>query len=260
MSTPARKHVGKGGLVGSAIGLIAVLIVLGALVLILGVKVRRLNGELADTQKQLTQSTAANAQLQDQLTKAKAATVLVQSQLDKETTLAGDLQSQVVQAKADTARVQSLADDQNAHVTDIESQLKKTKAQVSDLQNQISDDAAGSSAVLEQAKAQDADLQAQIKKANDNVERLQSWFLKERHLPVTTRFEKVEGGRSFTLHVTNLYVKPLDVSIAIAGAVNTRTQKNSIEGSATLDVETLTAGESVVISSDGYNPVTLSVQ
>ena len=79
-------------------------------------------------------------------------------------------------------------------------------------------------------------------------------------MPVTTSFEKIHGGRSFTLHISNLYLQPLSVDISITGPEKTRSQSNVIGGGGTLAVEKLAAGENVVIASDGYDPVNLTVQ
>jgi hypothetical protein len=260
MNNPAPGDRFKGRQKGSAYGTVAILAVLGAVVVVLGIKLVQESKLVANDEAQQSLATAAAATAQAELAQSKAAAAQFQSSLTKAAAQQADLQTQLDQSKEASSRLQSLADEEKAHTADLQSQLDKAKAQVSDLQTQVSDDAAGAAAVLEQVKGQEADLQSQVKKAQDNVAQLQAWFLKARHLPVTTSFEKVAGGRSFTLHVTNLYAQPLNVSIAITGAVNTRSQKNAIDGGATLDVETLTAGENVVVSSDGYDPVTLSVQ
>jgi len=257
-SPPAQQDTVNGPLIPGA--RILVWVVPTVFVIALGLIAGHLNTQLADVQKQLAQSAAAATQAQAELAQAKAASAQLQSQLQKADSQQTDLQTQLDQSKVAADHLQSLADEEKAHGADLQSQLDKAKAQVSDMQTQIADDSAGSAALLEQTKSLNADTQAQLKKSQDDISQLQSWFVKARHLPVTTAFEKVDGGRSFTLHVSNLYAQPLSVGIAITGAVNTRTQKNSIDGSATLDVEKLTAGENVVISSDGYDPVTLSVQ
>jgi hypothetical protein len=260
MNNPARRQELKGRLNGSAYGTVALLVVLGAVVVVLGIRIGRQGRELADTKQQLTESQAATVQAQAELTKAKAATAQVQSQLEKANIQIADAQAQLGQEKDATKQMQSLVDEEKSQVTDAQSQLKSARAQVTDLQTQVNDDAAGSAALLDQTKAQVGDLQAQVKKTQDSVDQLQSWFQANRHMPVTTSFEKVDGGRSFTLHVKNLYSRSLTVAIAVTGAVNTRSQDNSIDGGATLDVPKLTAGENVIISSSGFDPVTLSVQ
>jgi hypothetical protein len=50
------------------------------------------------------------------------------------------------------------------------------------------------------------------------------------------------------------------VDITVTGAGKTRTQSNTVAVGATVNVEKLAAGESVVIASEGYNPVRLTVQ
>ena len=79
-------------------------------------------------------------------------------------------------------------------------------------------------------------------------------------MPVTTSLEKVQGGRSFTLHINNLYLQPVSVDISITGADKARSQHSIIGSGATQNVEKLAAGESVSITSEGYDPVKLTVQ
>jgi hypothetical protein len=50
------------------------------------------------------------------------------------------------------------------------------------------------------------------------------------------------------------------VDITVTEAGKTRTQANIVEVGATVTVEKLAAGDSVVIASEGYNPVRLTVQ
>jgi len=85
-------------------------------------------------------------------------------------------------------------------------------------------------------------------------------------MPVTTSFESSSWGSSFsthngyTLRINNLNPQPLKVDVTVTGAGKTRTQSNIIEVGATVNVEKLASGESVVIASEGYNPVHLTVQ
>ena len=115
-------------------------------------------------------------------------------------------------------------------------------------------------AQLDQAKIQSMDLQSRLQKAEGEIAELQPLLLKARHMPVTTSLEKVHGGRSFTLHINNLNVQPLSVNVSITGPDKARSQTNIIGASATLNVEKLAPGETVVIASDGFDPVTLTAE
>jgi len=50
------------------------------------------------------------------------------------------------------------------------------------------------------------------------------------------------------------------VAITVTGPGKTRSQTSTIGAGATLSVDKLVVGEKVVIASEGYDPVTLTVQ
>jgi hypothetical protein len=112
---------------------------------------------------------------------------------------------------------------------------------------------------MDQAKIQALDLQARLHKAEADIAQLQPMLLKARHMPVTATFEKTHGDR-FTLHINNLDRQPLTVSVTVANAGKTRSQSNVIGAGATLNVEKLTAGDSVTVAGDGYDPLNLTVE
>jgi hypothetical protein len=109
-------------------------------------------------------------------------------------------------------------------------------------------------------------LQSKLQKAESDLAKVQPLVLKARNMPVTTSFESSQWGSSFsthsgfTLRINNLNPQPLKVDITVTGAGKTRTQSNTVAVGATVNVEKLAAGESVVIASEGYNPVRLTVQ
>ncbi|HXQ80315.1 MAG TPA: hypothetical protein VN775_03320 [Opitutaceae bacterium] len=259
---------------GSCYALLAGCLVLAIVIIVLGVKVHRLNAQAAqvpDLQAQVTQAKSDTALAQAELDKAKAASTLVQSQLDKAKSQQSDLQSQLVQSKAASTQMQSQLDKAKAQSTDLQSQLDKAKAQSADLQAQLSQAAAGSSQLLsqlDQEKSRSMDLQSRLQKAESEIAQAQPLILKARQMPVTTSLEKSHGGPfdlasargSFTLHIKNLHPQPVSVAITIAGPEKTRSQTNTIGVGATLNVDKLSAGEKVVIASEGYDPVALTVQ
>jgi hypothetical protein len=79
-------------------------------------------------------------------------------------------------------------------------------------------------------------------------------------MPVTTSFQKVHGGRRFILQIKNLYLQPLTVTVTVTGPGKNRSQSNIIGGGGTLNVAELSAGEKIVVASEGYDPVNLTVQ
>lgn len=262
----------KSTLSGTFFGVLAACLVLAIVIVVLGVKVHNLNAQLPDIQTQLTSAKAETAKAQTELGEAKAASSELQSHLDKAKVTSSDLQAQLDKAKSQEAALQSQLDKakaDKAQTADLQSQLEKANAKSADLQNQLIQAAAGSAqllAQLDQTKSQSLDLQSRLKKAEDALADLQPLVLKARKLPVTTSFESGQWGssfathNSFTLHINNLSPQPLKVDITVTGEGKTRTQSNIIDVSAALKVEKLAAGESVVIASEGYDPVRLTVK
>jgi hypothetical protein len=233
------------------------------LVIILGFKVHGLNSEVADAQKQLADANAATALAQTDLGQAKAASASLQSQLDNAKSQQSNLQSQVELSKSTSTQMQARLDRDKDASDQLQARLDSDKVHATELRAQLDQTTSGSTQLLSdlnQAKIQSMDLQARLQKAESDIAALQPLLMKTGHMPVTTSFEKVPGGRSFTLHVNNLYLQPVSVDITATGGEKTLSQHSIIGSGATQNVEKLVAGENVVITSEGYDPVRLVVQ
>jgi uncharacterized phage infection (PIP) family protein YhgE len=245
------------------LGILAACIVLAIVIIVFGVKVHRLNTQLADTQTQLAKAKADAAQQQTELAKAQSDTSDLQTELKKAKAQQADLQSQLDLAKDASNQLQTQLDKGKAQVTDLQAQVDKGKGQSADLQAQLTQANTGSAQLLsqlDQAKIQSMDLQSRLQKAESDVAQLQPMLLKTRHMPVTTSFEKGHWSSAYTLHINNLYQQPVTVNLTITGPDKTRTQSSVIGAGGTLNVEKLAAGDKVAIASDGYDPVNLTVQ
>jgi DNA repair exonuclease SbcCD ATPase subunit len=259
---------------GSVLGILAAFLFLAIVILVLLGKVHRLNSKLQqgpDTQRQLDQAKSDVAQAKAELEKASAAPAALQAQLDKAKGQQAALQSQVDQLKGASEQHQLKLDEARAQSAELQAQLDRVKVQLGVLQAQLSQAASRSSqllAQLDQEKARSLDLQSQLQKTKGDIAQLQPVVEKARHMPIKTSFEKILGGpfeivsaaRSLTLHVNNLYLEPLSVDIAITSAGNTRSLSRTIEAGATLNIEKLADGDTVVISSEGYDPVSLTAE
>jgi hypothetical protein len=248
----------------SPIGIIiAVCVVLAIVIIVFNAKVRHLNATASDAQTQLTQAKTQAAQAQADLDKAKAQSADLQSQLDKSKSQLSDLQSQVEQSKNTAADLQSQVDKAKAQLADLQSQLDKAKQQSADVQSEL-DQANTQSAErltqLDQAKSQAMDLQSQLNNAQSDIAALRPLAVRARHMPISTSLDKSFWSSSFTLHISNSYPQPISVNISVTGPGKPRSQSNVIAGGGTLDVEKLSAGEKVVITADGYDPVNVAVQ
>jgi len=264
MNDPKAAHHPKSPQTG-AIALLATFaacVVFAIIIIVLGVKVHSRSAELADTQKQLAQAQSDRTKAQADLAKAAAATADLQSQLDKAKSQSTDLQAQLDQGKSSLSDLQTQLDKGKAQTAEVQAQLDKSKAQSADLQNQLNQATAGSTQLLtqlDQAKIQSMDMQSRLQKAESDIAQLQPMLLKTRHMPVTTSFDKEHWGHAVTLRVNNLNRQPLSVNLSINSQGKSRSQSNVIGAAATLNVDKLESGDTVVVASDGYDPVNLTV-
>ena len=237
-------------------------VVIAILVIIFGVKIHHLNTQVAEAQMQLTQAKSETTQALAEAEKDRVASAGLQSQLDNGKSKSADLQSQLDLSKDASVQLEAQLDKTKAQSAFVQSQLDSSKTQSAGLQSQLNDEISGSSQLLtqlDQAKIRSMDLQSRLQAAENDIAQLQPLLLKARHMPVTTSFESVHGGRSVTLHINNLYLQPVSVDVTITGSDKTRSQLRVIGGGAMLNVENLAVGENVVISSDGCDPVYLTV-
>jgi septal ring factor EnvC (AmiA/AmiB activator) len=260
-TTPREKARKTGAF--ALLGTFAACIIFAVILIILGAKLHRRDAQLADTQKQLVQAKSDGAKTQAELAKVQSSSGDLQAQLDKAKAQAADLKSQVDDAKSASTDLQSQLDKAKAETAEVQTQLDKSKAQSADLQNQLNQSTAGSAQLLtqlDQAKIQAMDMQSRLQKAEADISQLQPMLLKTRHMPVTTSFEKEHWGHAVTLHVNNLNPQPLSVNLTINSQGKNRSQSHVIGAAGTLAVGKLAIGDKVVIASDGFDPVNLTVQ
>lgn len=263
MSDPSVPHHEKHRQPPPFLGTLVACVILVIVIIVFGIKVHRLNAQVDAAQKQATDSKSETAKVQSDLDKAKSQSEDLQAQLVKAKAQSADLQARLDQSKDAATQMQSQLEKDKTQSADLLAQLGKSKAQSADLENQLRQATAGSTQLLtqlDQAKIQTMDLQSRLQTAENDLSQLQPMLLKARHMPVTASVEKIHGGRSFTLHVNNLYVQPLSVNITITGSGKTRSQSNVIGTGATLDIEKLAAGDNVTIASEGYEAVKATAQ
>jgi septal ring factor EnvC (AmiA/AmiB activator) len=251
---------------GPAIAAISVLVVgfvLAVLVIVLGVKLVRLNSKYADQTKQLTDAKAEAAKAEASQQQNAAATAQLQSQIDDGKKQVADMQAQVDRSKVAVTQAQAQLDNEKGQFSDMQSQRDKANAQSADFESQLKQtntEMLQMNTQLDQAKIQSMDLQSRLGKAESDIAELQPLLLRARHMPVTTSVDKSHGDH-FAVHVNNLYLQPLSVNITISGGQDKgRTQSNVIGAGGTLKVDNVAPGASVVIASDGYDPVTVTPQ
>lgn len=246
---------------GLFLALVGALLLLAVVFIVHALKVHKLEHELSDTQKQLTQAQNDAKQAHADLDKAQGHASDLQSQLDQAKSHAADLQAQLDQTKQSTGQMSAQLDKSKADYADLQTKLNSSKAQAADLQNQVTQANSGSAQLvtqLDQAKIQNMDLQTKLQKAENDLTQLQPLLLRARHIPLTTSLDK--HGGSYVLHVKNLYLEPISVDVSISGPEKTRSQTNVIGGGESLAIDKLALGDNVVVSSDGYDPINLTVK
>jgi len=260
---------------GSMLAVLAVCLGLAILVVVLSLRVHRLNTQVAkgaETQQQAAPpAKPENTQALADLDKAKGVLAQLQSKLDKAAAQQGELQSDLGKAKARSADLQSQLDKAKALSADLQSQLDLARSQSADLQSRLDQAASRSSQLLsqlDQEKGRSADLQSRLQRAEGEIAGLQPLIHRARHMPVATSVERVQGSLfglaashgSLTLHINNLSLDPLQVNITVAGPEANRSVSGTIAGGTTLDIVKLAAGEKVAIASESYDTVSVDIQ
>jgi septal ring factor EnvC (AmiA/AmiB activator) len=252
-----REHANKSS------GIRAACFILAVLAGILGFMLFQANSALSDTKTQLAQAKSDSAQAKADLGKATAQSADLQTQLGKANARSTDLQAQLRKSQGQLSDLQARLEKARSQQSDLQGQLDAAKTQTAGLQTRIGDADNRTAELrreLDSAKAQTADLQSQLARAKSDIARLQPIATKASAMPIATAFKKGFFSSGFTLHITNRNPDPLKVNVAIAGSTKTPPKSATIESGATYDVDDLPAGANVVITSDGYDPVNLTVR
>jgi hypothetical protein len=248
---------------GTPFGFLAACLVLAVASIILGTRVHRQNAELADRDAQLSQSNSKAAQAKADLEEAKSQALVLQAQLASEQNQRTELQAQLGVAKRQIGGFQAQVSGDEGRRSDLESQLNSAKTQVAEAQALVASDQGQRrdlQAQLDAAKAQVAGMQADLGKAQGDLTRLHPLLVEARRIPITATFEKSFWDHGFTLHLSNNATAALKVGIAISGSEPARHQSTVLDGGAAVSIMRLPPGEKVVITSEGYDPLSLTAR
>jgi chromosome segregation ATPase len=229
----------------------------------LSTRVHRQRAEIANRNAQLAQSNSKAAQANADLEAAKSQALVLQAQLAHEQNQRTELQAQLGVAKRQIAGFQAQVSGDESRRADLESQLNSAKAQAAAAQAQVAGDQGRQrdlQSQLDAAKAQLAGTQAGLAKAQVDLTRLHPLLVEARRIPIAASFEKSYWDRGFTLHLSNNATTALKVGIAISGSEPARYQTTVLDGGAAVSIMRLPAGEKVVITSEGYDPLSLTAQ
>ena len=242
-----------------ALTVIAVLLALSAAALTY--KLKQQSTTIADARAQMVQANSNTDVAKAELTAANAKSVNLQAQLEKANRGQADLQAQMKKTEELGVNLQAQLDKAQA---DLKSQQATAQTQSSEFQSQLglaNDSAAGLRKELATAKSQIDDLKGQIAKAQAEVTApAQAVAAPPKILPLTAEFKKSFFGGNYSLQVKNTGADPLTLDIGITGSDKTPSRSETIQAGGTLKIDGMVAGASVVIKSDGFQPVTLTAK
>jgi septal ring factor EnvC (AmiA/AmiB activator) len=248
---------------GSSFGLRAACFILALASLVLASMLYQENSTVTDTRTQLAQATDEGTQIKADLDKANIQVAGMQSQLSAATAKSADIQAQLAKAQAQNADLQAQLGKDRSQASDMKAQLDTAKERLSEAQAQISQASDGSALLrkqLDAAKSQIADLQNQQARAQVKGDSgAAQASAPTAAMPVAATFEKSFWTGDFTLHIRNTSPGPLNVTIAVAGSQGQAPVSAKIEGGSIFDLKKLASGANVVLTSDGFSPVNLTV-
>jgi peptidoglycan hydrolase CwlO-like protein len=248
----------------ASFGVRAACCVLGLATLVLAYMVYEENSTVADTGTQLAQATDQGLQTKADLDKANIRVADMQNQVTAATAKASDLQTQLAKAQGQNTDLQAQIAKANSQVSEMKTQVDSAKERLSEAQAKISlanDDSALLRKELDAAKAQVADFQSQDAKAQATADSTATQAAAPLPaMPVAAKFVKSSWTGGFTLHVKNTNSGPLIVTITVEGSQGRAPIPAIIEGGSTFDVKDLASGTNVVLTSNGFSPVNLTVR
>ena len=173
---------------------------------------------------------------------------------------ADDQQKQLKSLQGQKTDLQAQLTKSMASNADLSSQLEKSKQLVASLQANVdraNDSAARSQKQLDAANSHAADLQTMLDKAVNDAAKPGTAAVEVRPLPISSSFEKAFWGGKYTLHLKNQGSELLRINVAVdGGSVSAAT----VQAGTMFDVSNLKEGSSVVVSSDGFTSVVLTVK
>lgn len=245
------------------VGLSVLCVVLAAGAAFLGFKLNKTNTELTETRARLEQANRETADVKASLATSDTSLTNLRSQLDKAKKDLADQQAQAqknqelgagLQAQLDQSRseLQALQQKTQTESTDLQAQLKQANETSTGLRSQ-----------LDQAKSENEGLKTQLAKAKTDLANLQLPPVAAkatRPLPLSTEFKKSFFGKEFSLQLKNQGGDPLKLDIQVTGSEKTPSRSVVVEGNHTLKLDNVTPGATIVIASEGFEPVSLTAQ
>lgn len=244
---------------GSALGIVCVLLV--AALVVLAVMLWNKSKTSTELDSKLAQTTTDNSQLHSDLDRANSSVTDLRKQLEAGTASQASIKSQLDTAIAAQAALKS---DLAKARSDQKSLQQTAKDQESALQNQVqqaTDQTNSLQKQLDQQKSENSELKSKLADAQANVEKAQppaaAAAKQQEAVPVSATFEKAFFGSHYTLHMKDVGHDALDVTVSVDGSAR---PASKIQPGSTTEVGDLKDGQTVMISSEGYQPLSLTVK
>jgi septal ring factor EnvC (AmiA/AmiB activator) len=245
-----------------SLGYAIVGIILVAAILVLALKLKQEGASLASVQNQLEQTNSDLTAAKASLAASEGKATTLQSQLDQVRRENNDLQTRVKNAEDANATFQTQLSQAKA---DAQSQQRKLQTQVDQMEAQVNL-ADESTARLKQdltaAQRQNEELKAQLAKAQEAASAATAPMkvAAARPLPLASQFKKSFWGGSFTLELKNQGSAPLNLNLEITGSDKTPSRAATIESGGTFKLSDVAPGAKIVVTGEGFQPMTLTAQ
>jgi multidrug efflux pump subunit AcrA (membrane-fusion protein) len=278
--TPRDSDKGKSGV------LLAVLVAGIVIAFVaLGMKVRNSDARAAELGRQLAQATTESSEQKTELNQAKnqaADLADLRSQLATAISQKSELQTRLDQAaaqKAELLALQSRLETAARKESDLRSQLEQAKRQLAEIppaqpKVEVAEfRATDRSSPVGTGKAQSADTQGQPTNAQPAPEKTATDVAAARtaiprpvNMPIKTTWgrtplwtlDRSTGKGIYVLNIISLWPDPLKIHIKVSRDDKTSLRSVTLAGTSTMTLVNLSVGDTIVIESDGYDPVQLT--
>jgi septal ring factor EnvC (AmiA/AmiB activator) len=247
---------------GASFGLRAACVIFAVASLVLGYKAYNGSSTMASYRTQLAQATADYEQAKADLDGANARSIGLQAQVGRSDARVAEINAVLNKAKGQEEEMQARLDESQSQQANLQTQLAKAQAQVSNLSGQLSQANEGASDLrgqLDGSRAQIKDLQSQLAESRAGLVTPAPLAVRVKAMPVEATFKKSFWTRRYTLRIKSEYPGSLNIKVAVDGSEKTPSAGVNIDSGKTFELGSLGSGRNVVITSEDYDPLTLTV-
>jgi septal ring factor EnvC (AmiA/AmiB activator) len=247
---------------GASFGLRAACAIFAVASLVLGYMVYNGSSTMAAYKAQLAQASTDYEQAKADLDGANSKSIGLQAQVGKADARVAEINVILKNAQGQEEEMQARLDQSQSQQASLKAQLAKSQAQVSDMGDQLSranEGAADLRRQLDGSTTQIRDLQSQLAESRAGLVAPAPLAVRVKAMPVEATFKKSFWTRRFTLRIKSEYPGQLNIKVAVDGSEKTPATGVTIDSGKTFELGSLGSGKNVVITSDDYDPLTLTV-